>query len=256
MKKINFTGSTAVRRILSKMAGENLKPILLELGGKAPAIVCEDADLNVAATQCALGSFIHAGQVCMSTERILVHKNVRAAFEEKLIGAVGNIGPADGPAPVLISAAAVEKNKALVQDAVGKGATIVSGDIGAATSIRTSLRPVIIGDATPDMNIYMTESFGPTVSLITFEDESEAIRIANDTEYGLSSSIFTKDLRRAPFLAKKIEPSAVHINRMTIHDEGALPHGGAKSSGFGRFNAGLGEWLRTKNITFDVVTQY
>ncbi|CAI4212684.1 unnamed protein product [Parascedosporium putredinis] len=255
VKKINFTGSTAVGRILAKLAGQNLKPILLELGGKAPAIVCEDADLDVAALQCVLGSFIYAGQICMSTERILVHENIAQAFEEKLKATVGGVFPAGGPSPVLITQAAVEKNKALVQDAVGKGARIVTGDVAAPSSAGSALNPIIVGGVKPGMDIYLTESFGPTVSLITFKDEKEAIRIANDTEYGLSSAIFSKDLRRALAIAKRIETGAVHINRMTVHDEGALPHGGAKSSGFGRFNAGMDEWLRTKNITFDVTTQ-
>ncbi|QKD57872.1 Aldehyde/histidinol dehydrogenase [Fusarium oxysporum Fo47] len=251
IKKINFTGSTAIGRIIAQMAGTSLKPILLELGGKAPAIVLQDADLEVTAKECVLGAFIHAGQVCMSTERILVHKDIKHSLEEKLREWVERIFPSSGAAPVLISSNAVTKNKRLATDAVGKGAKLVCGQVDGDTNT-TRLRPIIISGIKPDMEIYEKESFGPTVSLIEFETEAEALQIANNTEYGLSSAIFTRDLRKALRLAKRIETGAVHINRMTVQDEAVLPHGGAKASGFGRFNAGLGEWLRTKNITYDL----
>ncbi|KAK7402797.1 hypothetical protein QQX98_011453 [Neonectria punicea] len=252
VKKINFTGSTAVGRIVSKLAGEHLKPIVLELGGKAPAIVWEDADLNLAADQCALGSFINSGQVCMATEKILVHKAVRAEFEKKLAASVARIFSAESDAPVLISAAAVTKNKALVKDAVSRGASIVHGDLDLQEVTQTRLRPIVLNNVTTEMDLYKTESFGPTVSILEIRTEEEAIRLANDTEYGLSSALFTSDLRRGLRIAREIETGAVHINNMTVHDESALPHGGAKSSGYGRFNAssGLSEWLRSKTVTF------
>lgn len=253
IRKINFTGSTLVGRIIAKLAGEHLKPVLLELGGKAPAIVWDDADLEQAASACAMGSFFHAGQICMSTERVLVHKNVRAQFEKEFATAVEKMYPSTGDAPNLIAANGVEKNKKLLQDALGKGASVVTGDPNAADGPnKTTMRPVVLSNVTPEMDIYKTESFGPTVSVIEVESEEEALRIANDTEYGLTSSVFTEDLRRGLRLAKQIETGAVHINGMTVHDEATLPHGGTKASGFGRFNAsvGLQEWLKTKNITF------
>ncbi len=252
IRKINFTGSTVVGRIIGQLAGEHLKPVLLELGGKAPAIVWEDADLDNAAVQCALGAFFNSGQVCMSTERIIVHKNIRAEFEKKLVGAVDNIFGGQNDALVLINAAGVSKNKKLVDDALSKGASLLYGDINAAEPSPTRMRPIIINGVNTEMDIYKTESFGPTVSVYEVETEEEALRIANDTEYGLSSAVFTEDLRRGLRLAKEIETGAVHINSMTIHDESALPHGGAKASGHGRFNAthGLSEWVRTKTITF------
>ena len=252
IKKINFTGSTLVGRIIGQLAGEHLKPVLLELGGKAPAIVWEDADLDNAAVQCALGAFFNSGQVCMSTERIIVHKTVRAEFEKKLVGAVDNIFGGQNDALVLINAAGVAKNKKLIDDALGKGASLLYGDANATESSPTRMRPVIINNVNTEMDIYKTESFGPTVSVYEVETEEEALRIANDTEYGLTSAVFTEDLRRGLRLAKEIETGAVHINSMTIHDESALPHGGAKASGHGRFNAthGLSEWVRTKTITF------
>ena len=252
VKKINFTGSTMVGRIVGRLAGEHLKPVLLELGGKAPAIVWEDADLDNAALQCALGAFLNSGQICMSTERILVHKRVRADFEAKLVAAIDNVFGGQHDAPVLINSAGVAKNKKLVEDALSKGASLLYGDVNAQESTPTRMRPVVIGGVKTDMDIYKTESFGPTVSLYEIETEEEALRIANDTEYGLSSAVFTEDLRRGLRFAKEIETGAVHINSMSVHDESALPHGGAKASGYGRFNAaqGLAEWVRTKTVTF------
>ncbi|KAH6889631.1 aldehyde dehydrogenase domain-containing protein [Thelonectria olida] len=252
VKKINFTGSSNVGRIIAQMAGKSLKPVLLELGGKAPAIVCEDADLDVAAKECVLGAFMYSGQICMSTERILVHKSIRPALEEKLKEWVELVFSSEADAPKLITGHAVTKNKGLVRDAVSKGASLVCGNIDVEESTKTRLRPIIVSNVKPEMEIYKLESFGPTVSVIEFETEEEALRVANDTEYGLSSSIFSKDLRKALRLAKRIETGAVHINKMSVHDEAALPHGGAKSSGFGRFNTSMDEWLRTKNITYDI----
>ncbi|KAF4451085.1 hypothetical protein F53441_5907 [Fusarium austroafricanum] len=252
VKKINFTGSTPVGRIIGKLAGENLKPVILELGGKAPAIVWEDADLDLAAVQCTLGAFMNSGQVCMSTERILVHKNIKDEFEKKLSATIEQIFSSKGDAPILIASAPVEKNKALIKDAISKGASLVHGNPDLEEVSKTRMRPVVVRDVTTEMDIYKSESFGPTVSLMTIETEEEAIKIANDTEYGLSSAVFTSDLQRGLRIAREIETGAVHINNMSIHDESGLPHGGAKASGYGRFgaSAGLDEWTRTKNITF------
>ncbi|KAF5588963.1 aldehyde dehydrogenase [Fusarium subglutinans] len=252
VKKINFTGSTPVGRIIGKLAGENLKPVILELGGKAPAIVWEDADLDLAALQCTLGAFMNSGQVCMSTERILVHKNVKDEFEKKLSATIEQIFSSKADAPILVASAPVEKNKALIRDAISKGASLVHGNPDVEESSKTRMRPIVVRDVTTEMDIYKSESFGPTVSLMAIETEEEAIKIANDTEYGLSSAVFTSDLQRGLRIAREIETGAVHINNMSIHDESGLPHGGAKSSGYGRFgaSAGLDEWTRTKNITF------
>ncbi|UNI23394.1 hypothetical protein JDV02_009216 [Purpureocillium takamizusanense] len=252
VKKINFTGSTRVGRIIGRLAGENLKPVVLELGGKAPAIVWEDANLQLAADQCALGSFLHSGQICMSTEKILVHKSVKPEFLDKFINAIDKVFPNSGDALTLINSVAVDKNKALVKDALNKGAAVALGNLDAQEASGTRLRPIVVDNVTADMELYRTESFGPTVSIMGVESEDEAIRVANDTEYGLSSAVFTEDLRRGLRFAREIETGAVHINNMTVHDEAALPHGGAKASGYGRFNAskGLDEWVRTKNVTF------
>lgn len=252
VRKINFTGSTNVGRIIGKLAGENLKPVVLELGGKAPAIVWDDADLGIAANQCALGAFLNSGQICMSTERIIIHKDIKAAFCERFTEAIKELFPSSQAAPILINSTAAVKNRKLARDAVSKGASVLFGDLEAKETSDAGLRPIVLDRVTKDMDIYQAESFGPTVSLIEVETEAEAISIANDTEYGLSSAVFTEDLRRGLRFAREIESGAVHINSMTVHDEPQLPHGGAKSSGYGRFNAdaGLDEWVWTKNVTF------
>ncbi|KAJ2968988.1 hypothetical protein NQ176_g8904 [Zarea fungicola] len=134
---------------------------------------------------------------------------------------------------------------------MSKGALLLYGDAAAIEDSKTRMRPIIISDVKPDMKVYKTESFGPTVSIISFKTDEEALAVANDTEYGLASAVFSKDLRRALAVAKRIETGAVHINSMTVHDEGSLPHGGAKDSGYGRFGGGFDEWTRTKTITFD-----
>ena len=289
VKKINFTGSTAIGRIVGKLAGQYLKPIVLELGGKAPAIVWDDANLDLAAEQCSSGAFLNSGQICskyivylifvtylslyqfsifanrdsemapsiatltldiiVSTERIIVPKKISEAFQSKLRETVSKKWSG---AQVHISPQAVEKNKRLVQDAASKGASVLYGQIDGEESTNTHLKPVIVTGITPKMEIYKEESFGATVSLLEVESEEEALRIANDTEYGLSSAVFTEDLRTGFRFAKNIETGAVHINNMSVHDEAALPHGGAKASGYGRFNAsaGLEEYFRTKTVTW------
>ncbi|OBT96735.2 hypothetical protein VE01_04215 [Pseudogymnoascus verrucosus] len=249
VQKINFTGSTVVGRIIAETAGRHLKPVLLELGGKAPVIVCEDADLEVAATECAKGAFMHCGQVCMSTEKILVHKDVAAAFEERYREKVVDMFTKQG---VLINRAAVDRNMRLVRDAVGKGAEVLTGTVEQDHQLPgTHMSPIVVKGVTEAMELYNTESFGPTVSIIEVETEEEAVRIANDTPYGLTSAVFTEDLRRGLRLAKCIESGAVHINGMTLHDETMLPHGGVKCSGYGRFGSGgLEEWVRSKTVTF------
>ncbi|KAI1172476.1 aldehyde dehydrogenase [Nemania sp. FL0916] len=249
VKKVNFTGSTAIGRIVGKMAGQHLKPIVLELGGKAPAIVWEDANLDLAAECCSRGAFLNSGQICMSTERIIVHKKVSEAFQDKLQAAVKKMWP---EALVHINAQAVEKNKRLVRDATSKGALVLNGDINAEESSNTRMRPIVVAQVTPDMEIYKQEAFGTSTSVLEVDSEEEALRIANDTEYGLASAVFTEDLRVGLRFAKNIETGAVHINNMSVHDEAALPHGGAKASGYGRFNAsaGLEEYLRTKTVTW------
>ncbi|KAJ7126268.1 Aldehyde/histidinol dehydrogenase [Mycena epipterygia] len=259
IKKINFTGSTTVGAIIAATAGRALKPCLMELGGKGAAIVLDDADIELAAMQCTLGAFLHGGQICMSTERIIVHKDVMEKFRPALQNAVRRFAPASGPAPVLVQGPAVARNKELVADALSKGATLLHGDHTAAephpetgAPSATRIRPLIVEGVTPEMALFHKESFGPSVSLIAVASEDEAIALANNSEYGLNSAVFTRDLARGLRVARRLECGQVHINRMSVHDEPTIPHGGVKSSGWGRFNAqwGIDEFLRLKTITF------
>ncbi|KAF8206773.1 Aldehyde/histidinol dehydrogenase [Mycena galopus ATCC 62051] len=257
VRKINFTGSTAVGAIIAATAGRALKPCLMELGGKAAAIVLDDADIELAAMQCTMGAFLHGGQICMSTERILVHTAVADQFRTALKRAVA--GFASGPAPVLALGAGVARTRALVADALAKGATLLHGDHTAeephpdtGEPSATRLRPIVVDGVTSQMALYYEESFGPSVSLIEVKDEDEAVSIANDTEYGLAGAIFTRDLARGLRIARRLECGSVQINGMTAHSEPTLPHGGVKASGWGCFNSqwGLDEFLRIKTVTF------
>jgi acyl-CoA reductase-like NAD-dependent aldehyde dehydrogenase len=249
--KITFTGSTATGSIIASQAAKLLKPTLMELGGKAPTIICEDADIQQAALGCALGAFLHSGQICMSTERIIVHAKVAEAFK-KAFGPTVNQVFGDAQSLTLISDLPVRKNKSLLEDAIGKGAVVVHGDASHNDELKAGMRPVVIENVTQDMEIYHNESFGPTVSLYTVSSDEEALELANDTDYGLAAAVYTEDLRRGLRIAKKIKSGAVHINGMSVHDETALPHGGFKKSGYGRFNGleGLDEWVQTKTITW------
>ncbi|KAL5585713.1 hypothetical protein FOVSG1_013405 [Fusarium oxysporum f. sp. vasinfectum] len=252
--KINFTGSDRVGSLIASTAGMHLKPVLLELGGKATAIVLKDADIKKAALGCTLGAFLHSGQVCMGTERVIVHSSIADEFIETLQTTVDAVFPPSMPAPTMISRASVERVHSLVRDAVGKGASILHGPVDLHSEQSTNgFRPTVVGNVNPLMDLHYTESFGPVVSLYTFDTEKEALAIANDTQYGLAGAIFTENLAAGLRIAKGYETGAVHINNMSIHDEASLPHGGVKKSGFGRFNSnqGLDEFLRTKIVTWE-----
>ena len=205
VKKISYTGSTATGSIIAAQAGKHLKPILMELGGKAPAIVLKDANIQKAATSCALGAFLHSGQVCMATERILVDSSIVKDFSAALKTSLDQVFSNKGPAPILITTPGVKKNKKLVEQAVSKGAKILAGDLDAKEESEYRMRPIVVEGVTKDMDIYHIESFGPTVSIIAVESEEEAIEIGNDTEYGLSSAVYTEDLAAGLRVAKQIE---------------------------------------------------
>lgn len=216
IKKVNFTGSTLVGSIIASKAGKELKPVLMELGGKASAIVCEDADIDHAAFQVALGSFLHSGQICMATERVLVNRKIIDQFAQALKGASEKVYAPNADAPVLVAKAGVDKNHKLLSDAVSKGAKVVMGDVNAHEQSAYRIRPVIVSDVKKEMDIYYTESFGPSVSLIAVDGDEDAIDIANDTEYGLSGAIFTQSLGRGLKIAREVDSGAVHINSMSV----------------------------------------
>lgn len=183
----------------------------------------------------------------------MVHSSVAAKFQQLFKEEADRAYKASKPA--LITSASAKRNRALVQDALSKGAQLLHGDAGSTSlegDVATKMTATVLGGINTEMKLYATESFGPVVSLFTFESEEEALRLANDTEYGLSAAVFTQDLAKAFRMANGIESGAVHINTMTVHDEFSLPHGGVKKSGYGRFNGyqGLDEFLYCKTITW------
>ncbi|KAJ5581045.1 hypothetical protein N7450_007346 [Penicillium hetheringtonii] len=254
VRKINFTGSTAVGRKIARSCGQNLKPCLMELGGKNSSIVCKDADLTTAVQGVLAGAFLNSGQICMATDRILVHSSIAPTFIPALQKALAAGADTSALPPTLVNTASKTRVEALISSAVEAGAHFISGSADAKLPAGSGVRmaPAILGGVKEEMPVWQEESFASVAACMTFESEEEAIRLANGSGYGLSASVFTEDLRRGLAMAKKIQSGAVHINSMTIHDEPVLPHGGVKNSGWGRFNAeeGLNEFLSTKSVTW------
>jgi benzaldehyde dehydrogenase (NAD) len=251
-RRINFTGSSAVGRIIAEKAGRHLKRVLLELGGKAPLLVLADADLDSAAAAANFGAFFNQGQICMSTERAIVDRSVVDAFSERLAARAGGLPVGDPRLPEtalgpLINEAALARVTELVDDAVDKGAEILRGSEPEGACYPAT----VVKGVTAEMRLYGEESFGPLLSVIAAEDAEDAVRIANDTEYGLSAAIFSGDVAAALELAQKIESGICHINDATVHDEPQMPFGGVKASGYGRFGgrAALEEFTELRWIT-------
>lgn len=253
VKRINFTGSTRVGRIIAETAARHLKPVLLELGGKAPLLVLDDADLDAAVNAAAFGAFMNQGQICMSTERIIVDDKVADAFVEKLAAKAKGLPAGDPRGPVVLGALvtpeAAARVEELVTDAVAQGAELVAGGSRDGAIMAATL----LDRVTPEMRIYSEESFGPAKSIIRVSGDDEAVRVANDTEYGLSSAVFSRDIRRALAIAGRIESGICHINGPTVSDEAQMPFGGVKASGYGRFggDAGIAEFTELRWITIE-----
>jgi acyl-CoA reductase-like NAD-dependent aldehyde dehydrogenase/ABC-type branched-subunit amino acid transport system ATPase component len=251
VKRINFTGSTRVGRIIAQTAADYLKPVLLELGGKAPLIVLDDADIDEAVNAAVFGAFANAGQICMSTEKIVIDNKVADAFLEKFAARASGLPAGDPRGHVVLGACisldAVRRVAELIKDATSKGAKVIAG----GPSDTAVMKATVVDRVTPAMRIFDEESFGPVVSVIRVDGEAEAIKVANDTEYGLSASVYTKDIGRGLRVARQIESGICHINGPTVHDEAQMPFGGTKASGYGRFGgkAAIDEFTETRWIT-------
>jgi vanillin dehydrogenase len=246
VKRINFTGSTRVGKLIAQMGAKYLKPVLLELGGKAPLVVLDDADIDAAVNATVFGAYANSGQICMSTERVIVHEKVADEFAKKLAARVAAL-----PGPVLgsvVGRSTVERVEKLVSDAVSQGAKVLCG---AEKCADTMMKGVVVDHVTPKMTLFREESFGPQVSITRAKSNDEAIDLANDTEYGLSAALFTRDIAKGIELAKRIESGICHINSPTVQDEAQMPFGGVKASGYGRFGgrAGVNEFTETRWIT-------
>lgn len=254
IRRVNFTGSTAVGRIVAMRAAQNLKPCVLELGGKAPLVVLDDADLDETVKAAAFGAFFNQGQICMSTERIIVVDAVADAFLEKFAAKVRMLtagDPRQGAAPLgaVVDIKTADKLKGLIDDAVAKGAKVI-----AAGEPNGVLVPAhVVADVSAGMRLYSEESFGPVVAVIRAKDEADAIRIANDSEYGLSAAVFTGDAARGLKVARQIRSGICHVNGPTVHDEAQMPFGGVGASGYGRFGgkAGIAEFTELRWITVE-----
>jgi acyl-CoA reductase-like NAD-dependent aldehyde dehydrogenase len=235
VRHINFTGSTKVGRIIAQKAATELKPVLLELGGKAPLVILDDANLEAAVNGAAFGAFMNQGQICMSTERIIVHEGIADAFIAAF-AAKARALPAGNPRDhvvlgSLVTPEAAEKMDRIIADAVAKGGKIIAGGKRTGSIVEATL----IDSVTPDMTIYAEESFGPVKPIIRVKDDAEAIRVANDTAYGLSAAVYSSNIQRALAVADQIESGICHINGPTVGDEAQMPFGGVKDSGYGRF---------------------
>ncbi|TKW65935.1 MAG: aldehyde dehydrogenase [Paracoccus denitrificans] len=251
IRRVNFTGSTRVGRVIGELAGRNLKPALLELGGKAPMIVMEDADIDAAVAAAGFGAYMNQGQICMSTERIITVGSAGDRFVEAFAAKVEALtagDPREGTAALgsLVNMAAADRIEGLIADAMERGATLIAG-----SGRGTMLNAAALDHVNSDMRIYSEESFGPVVAIIRAASVDEAVRIANESEFGLSAAVFGRDTMAALAVARRIESGICHINGPTVHDEAQMPFGGVKASGYGRFGGiwGVEEFTELRWIT-------
>ena len=244
---VSFTGSTPVGRRIGKTAGESLKEVSLELGGNNVMIVTADADLDAAASAAVFGAYNNQGQVCMAINRILIIDSVYDAFTALLVDKVSALKVGDPADPEVFIGPIINRKQAAGIEKIVDG-TLKQGAHAALEGHTEGnvIYPWILTEVTNDMPSASQEVFGPVVSLLRVKDEEEAIAIANDTEYGLSGSVFTKDLYHGIRIAKRLETGMVHINDQSINDEPHCMFGGVKSSGIGRFND---EWVLEKFTT-------
>jgi acyl-CoA reductase-like NAD-dependent aldehyde dehydrogenase len=251
VRRISFTGSTEVGRIIAEKSGRHLKRAVLELGGKDPLIVLGDADVDYAVDAAAWGAFLHQGQICMSTERIIVERNIADEFISKLQARAQGLKMGDPTDPSvaigpLINQRAVDKVNSHVQGAVAGGAELVTG----GKHDNLVYHPTIVSDVTQDMSLFTDQTFGPIASVTVVGDSEEALSVANNSNYGLSSGIITNDFNRALDMAFRLETGMVHIGDQTVNDEPQVPFGGVKGSGYGRMGgqAALDEFTELRWI--------
>ncbi len=253
--KITFTGSTRVGRILMRQSADTIKKVSLELGGNAPFIVFDDADLDAAAEGAMIAKYRNAGQTCVCANRIYVQDGVYDAFAEKLaektralkVGDGAEDGVTTGP---LINEAAIAKVENHIADAVSHGAKVIEG--GERSELGgTFFKPTILTDVTPEMKVASEETFGPVAPLFRFKTEEEAIAMANDSEFGLAGYFYSQDVTRCWRVAEKMETGMVGVNAGLVSTEVA-PFGGVKQSGLGREGSkyGCDEFVEVKNICF------
>jgi acyl-CoA reductase-like NAD-dependent aldehyde dehydrogenase len=234
VRRVNFTGSTRVGREIAVMAARHLKPCLLELSGKGTLVVLEDADLDAAAAAAAHGAFVNQGQVCMSTERIVVVDAVADAFVARLADRARALrAPEGGDSPLgrLVGPGAVMRLIGLIEDAVTRGAVLVTG----GEHFGAVLQPTVLDHVHAGMRVHSDEAFGPVAAVVRVADEEEALSVANDTAFGLVASVFCREAARGLAFVAQVDCGIGHVNGSTVYDDPAMPFGGVKASGYGRF---------------------
>ena len=260
VRRINFTGSTKVGRIIAMTCAKYLKPVVLELGGKAPLVILDDASIDDAVDGAAFGCFANSGQICMSTERIIVDAKIADEFVKRFAAKARALplGDPRKPEPVVLGSVigmgTVEHCNALIDDALAKGAKLMCG----GKSENTLMPATVLDHVTPAMRIYHEETFGPVKCVVRVNGVEEAVACANDNEYGLSSAVFGGDIARAFSVAQRIDSGICHVNGPTVHDEAQMPFGGVKGSGMGRFGgkAGVAEFTELRWITIQTTPRH
>ncbi|MDE2119086.1 MAG: aldehyde dehydrogenase [Betaproteobacteria bacterium] len=259
VRRVNFTGSTRVGRIIAQVCARHLKPAVLELGGKAPLVVLDDADIGAAVDAAAFGAFANSGQICMSTERIIVDQAVADEFVQRLAAKAAALplgDPRKGPVVLgsVVDMSTVQRCNALIDDALAHGARLLCG--GKADN--TLMPATLLDHVTPGMRIFREESFGPVKPIVRVQGVEQAIAVANDSEYGLSAAVFGRDAARAFAVAQRIESGICHVNGPTVHDEAQMPFGGVKASGYGRFGgrAGIHEFTELRWMTLQTTPRH
>jgi acyl-CoA reductase-like NAD-dependent aldehyde dehydrogenase len=259
VRRVNFTGSTRVGRRIGELCGLHLKPALLELGGKAPLVVLDDANVDEAVAAAVFGAYANQGQICMSTERIIVDRKIADVFVERLAARARSLTAGDPRAGQtilgsLVSIEAAERVRSLMDDAAAQGAMVA-----VAPEIHGSIcSAAVVDHVTAKMKVYAEESFGPIAAVIRVDGDDEAVRAANDTEYGLSAAVFSQNVTRALDVAMRVNSGMCHINGPTVADEAQMPFGGTKASGFGRFGgtAAIAEFTDLRWITIATKPQH
>lgn len=254
VRRINFTGSTRVGRFVAEISAKHLKKCLLELGSKTSLVVLDDADLKKAVDAVAFGGYLNQGQLCLSTERIIVHASIAEEFTRLLGERVDTLTSQQLVEPIatnLVNDNACIRIETLVRDALEKGARLVQGSLGKRGS---KIQPIVLDQINSSMRVYDEECFGPIVYILIADDVEDAIDLANDTEYGLVASVFSRDISRALMVAQRLETGICHINTPTVYDEPHVPFGGMKNSGFGRFGgqSGIDEFTEIRWITLPI----
>ena len=247
-------------RIIAQTCAKYLKPAVLELGGKAPLLVLDDADIDDAVNGAAFGCFANSGQVCMSTERIIVDAKVADEFVRKFVAKARALplGDSRQPEPVVLGSVigmnTVLHCNALIDDALAQGAKMLCG--GKAEN--TLMAATVLDHVTPKMRIYHEETFGPVKAIVRVKDTEEAVACANDNEYGLSAAVYGRDIARAFNVARQIDSGICHVNAPTVHDEAQMPFGGVKGSGMGRFGgkAAIAEFTDLRWITVQTTPRH